>query len=631
MKKVSLLSLAAALLLGGNLMAQEPQVLIDDQFEEYTVGNKLAAEAAAAGNDWWTTWSSQPGGSEDGVIAEYEGTKCGYLTYGVDQVLLLGDEQSGIYDLEFDILVPNGKNAYFNILHHFTGSGTGNEWAMECYLHMTGSGTHAAGQGVIKVGGQNISLTPIYDAWMHFRLHVDTDFDVAEYYYTAPGEEEQLVHSWQWSLEASSNQTATYGRKMAAMDFYPPENATRSMYYLDNFRYTKLSGESAPDLTVTPDAIDRTILEDDFATVDVTIANDGNSIGDWMGWIDFGEGQGGSNTNQINYDADFDPSTGTNITGVGLQIEEPTLVEVGAKFPGTDYAGSAMGTQIVSAQYAFFEWVDDSGNNLGIGIEPNTPLTFRIYSQGLNNQPGEILAEKVIPYNEIVLNDWTVATFDTPVALTGFDVWVTAEFTQKVDNGFPMVFDDVAPAAAHGDYYRANGNVGFSKCSEVFSSDHGNFHIRMNCQGTPAIATWASLSKNSGSVMGGQTDTFTVNLNSIGLTEETYEATIVIKTNQEGMDQIEIPVVLHVDLDAVAESEVEMASIYPNPAKSQVTLEGENLSHVAIYNVAGQLVRIVKLNNMVNNIDMNVESGVYFFSIYDNNGRNSVQRVVIVK
>ena len=62
-----------------------------------------------------------------------------------------------------------------------------------------------------------------------------------------------------------------------------------------------------------------------------------------------------------------------------------------------------------------------------------------------------------------------------------------------------------------------------------------------------------------------------------------------------------------------------------------VTLEGENLSAVAIYNVAGQLVRVVKLDSMVNNIDMNVEAGVYFFSIYDNNGNNSVQRVVIVK
>jgi hypothetical protein len=47
--------------------------------------------------------------------------------------------------------------------------------------------------------------------------------------------------------------------------------------------------------------------------------------------------------------------------------------------------------------------------------------------------------------------------------------------------------------------------------------------------------------------------------------------------------------------------------------------------------VAGQLVRVVKLDSMVNNIEMNVEAGVYFFSIYDNNGNNNVQRVVISK
>ena len=83
--------------------------------------------------------------------------------------------------------------------------------------------------------------------------------------------------------------------------------------------------------------------------------------------------------------------------------------------------------------------------------------------------------------------------------------------------------------------------------------------------------------------------------------------------------------------DGVEETIAQLANVYPNPATSQVTLEGENLSAVAIYNVAGQLVRVVKLDSMVNNIDMNVEAGVYFFSIYDNNGNNSVQRVVITK
>ena len=53
--------------------------------------------------------------------------------------------------------------------------------------------------------------------------------DIAEYYYTAPGEEEQLIHSWTWSLNSAG--TATVGRKLAAMDFFPPQNAANSMYY----------------------------------------------------------------------------------------------------------------------------------------------------------------------------------------------------------------------------------------------------------------------------------------------------------------------------------------------------------------------------------------------------------------
>ena len=131
--------------------------------------------------------------------------------------------------------------------------------------------------------------------------------------------------------------------------------------------------------------------------------------------------------------------------------------------------------------------------------------------------------------------------------------------------------------------------------------------------------------------MGGQSETITLSLNSIGLDMGTsYNANLIINTNDVELPHVEIPVTLAVT-DGIEETVNQLASIYPNPATSMVTLEGENLNSVAIYNVAGQLVRIVKLDSMVNNIDMNVEAGVYFFSIYDNNGNNSVQRVVIVK
>ena len=74
-----------------------------------------------------------------------------------------------------------------------------------------------------------------------------------------------------------------------------------------------------------------------------------------------------------------------------------------------------------------------------------------------------------------------------------------------------------------------------------------------------------------------------------------------------------------------------MASIYPNPASTSITITGENLTTVAIYNVAGQLVRIEKLGAMDNTINLDVEAGVYFFSVYDKDGNNSVQRVVVTK
>ncbi len=619
MKKVSLLSLAAALLMGGSLMAQEPQVLISDQFEEYTVGNKIAVESAAAGHDWWTTWSNAPGGAEDGVIAEFNGTKCGYLTYGVDQVLLLGDEQSGIYDLEFDILIPNGKNGYFNILHNFAGSGS--TWALESYLHMSGSSTSAPGTGMIHAGGANAAtFTCVYDAWMHFRLHVDTDNDVAEYYYTAPGESEQMIHTWQWSL--NSQGSATVGRKLAAMDFFPPQNAANSEYYLDNFSFTKLSGESIAHLTFDPENIEVEIEADEMTTAELTISNaEGTTIGEWCGWIDFGQTQGGTAVQSVNYDRE----PGAESSLVGYNLENPTIYELAAMFPASAYGGAVMGTLITSAQYPFFS----SSTTQSIGIEPNTDVTFRIYRQGMFGQPGDVLAEKVIPYNQVVSDDWTIATFDEPVALTGFDVWVGVEFTHAV-GGYPLSFDGQAPHNPNGVYIRTGGGGAFEEMQG--SEDYGNYHIRMTCQGAPVQGAWATMNKQNGSIAIGQSDEVTISLNSFGLEENSaYEAKVIFVTNDPDNEEVVIPLVMKVGTVSIAENENQLANIYPNPATTTVTLEGDNLNSVAIYNVAGQLVRVVKLESLINNINLDVEAGVYFFSVYDNNGNSSVQRVVITK
>jgi len=591
------------------------EVLIFDPFEDYTVGNKIAQDAIAHGNDWWTTWSNAPGGAEDGVVADFDGTQCGHLTYGNDQVLLLGDEENGNYDLEFDILVPEGKNGYFNILHHFAGSNS--TWAMQCYLHLTNDGqnsTPAPGHGTIHAGSNGTAdVECVYDEWMHFRLNVDTDTDVARYYYTAPGAEEVLVCEWQWSLDSFGNETV--GRTLGAMDFFPPENAATSEYYLDNFSFKKIGGESAPELNITPESVQVELMEDDMNTVDVTINNDGNSIGDWAGWLDFGQGGAGSQTAELYY------HNGDVNSASGIGSSDAYSREFGIRLPANAYAGAAMGMRITSAEFYVTTYTAADNN-----------YTFRVYGQGLHNQPGELLAEKTI--NTTTTQDWISVNFDEPVYMTGQAMWVTVALEQAAEE-YPMTMDGGDYGEEQdGNWLSTNGNS-FSHCYSAPSGGSDGFAgawmINVNCQGELIPATWATINKTEGAILGGQSETITLSINSIGLEMgTTYNANLIINTNDENLAHVEIPVTLDIT-DGVEETVAQLASIYPNPATSVVTLEGENLNSVAIYNVAGQLLRVVKLDSMVNNIDMNVEAGVYFFSVYDNNGRNSVQRVVITK
>ena len=586
------------------------EVLIFDPFEEYTVGNKIAAEAVAAGHDWWTTWSNAPGGSEDGVVADFGGSNCGHLTYGNDLVLLLGDEENGNYDLEFDILVPEGKNGYFNILHHFAGSNS--TWAMQCYLHLTNDGsnsTSAPGHGTIHAGSnQTADVLCVYDAWMHFRLNVDTDTDIARYYYTAPGEEEILVCEWQWSLDSFGNNVV--GRTLGAMDFFPPLNAATSEYYLDNFSFKKIGGESAPDLEINPDFVEAELGSDDMTTIDITIDNDGNSIGDWAGWLEFGEGEAGSQTAELYY------HNGDVASATGIGSSDAYTREFGIRLPSAAYAGAAMGMRIVSAKFYVNSYKSTDNNYI-----------FRIYGQGLHNQPGELLAEKTVTTSGT--DQWITATFTDAVYMTGQAMWATVQLEQAAGE-YPMTMDGGEYGEEQdGNWLSTNGNS-FNHCYSA-GSFGGAWMISVNCEGTLIPATWASIDKTEGSILGGDSETIHLTLNTIGLTEDgEYEAAVILATNDPDVALVVIPVTLYANITSVVEN-TSMASVYPNPTNGNVTIEGENLSMVAIYNVTGQLIRVVKLDSVMNNIDMNVEAGIYFFNIYDNEGNSGVQRIVITK
>ena len=278
--------MVAALLFGGSLAAQT--VLINDDFESYPLGGRIAESAIAAGNDWWTTWYNHPGSTtEDGVIAEAGGTQCGYISGSNDNVLLLGGQESGTYDLEFAIFCDEGKYGYFNILHEFNGNGS--TWAMQAYVNATNDGNnstvYSVGHGTVHAGANaNADIPAVVNEWMYFRIRVDLDADVAELFYrseTTQPEEISIV-SWQWSKDSFGQ--SVVGRKMDAMDFFAP-HATLGCYYLDNFKYTRIGEETAASLDFDTEEVNLWVMEDDFTSVDINISNAaGTSIGDWAAW-----------------------------------------------------------------------------------------------------------------------------------------------------------------------------------------------------------------------------------------------------------------------------------------------------------------------------------------------------------
>ena len=570
------------------------EVIVEDDFEAYTEGNKIAVEAIAAGNDFWTTWSNAPGGAEDGVVAAFDGSKRGHFTYNNDQVLLLGDATSGTFLMGFDMYIPAGKDAYNNVLHIFNGSGS--EWATEVYYNHSSNGTS------IKAGGVTTNFTVPSDTWFAVSYVIDLDNDLATFYI-----DDEEVYTWQYSLQADGTAGS---RQLAAMDFFPPSSASVSEYYIDDVYAYKLGGVSAPELTITPDAIDETLGEDDMTTVAVTIENSGNSIGDWNAYIVFGHGEGGSQTSELAY------HDGQEAQGIG-STGGPYTREMAMRLPATAYAGAAMGMKITSIKYQVGSTYKSENNT----------YTFRLYGQGANNQPGELLAEKTVVSSE--LGVWLTATFDEDVYMDGQTIWATVELLQTAGE-YPLTMDEGHYGETGDGNWLSTQGGSFDHCYSAGNFE-GAWLITVNCEGELIPGTWATLSQEMGSIPGGQSQTINLTLNTIGLAAGTYNANLIINTNDEELPHVEIPVTLIADYDAVAENGVKLATIYPNPATTSVTLEGENLSVVAIYNVAGQLVRIEKLDNVLNTINLDVESGVYFFSIYDNQGNNSVQRVVITK
>ncbi|MBN2892254.1 MAG: T9SS type A sorting domain-containing protein [Bacteroidales bacterium] len=165
-----------------------------------------------------------PGSSEDGTISNtYSVSPSNSMNVVTnnDVVLQFGDLSTGRYRIDFDYLVQSGKNGYFNMLYAFNGSSS--EWAYEVFFYQPST-------GYLSVNGDDYEFSYTTNTWMHFRIFIDLDNDMASLF-----KDDVEIASWQWT-----------GNLDATNFFGWAEDGMTCGYFVDNVELYSLPDVTAP-------------------------------------------------------------------------------------------------------------------------------------------------------------------------------------------------------------------------------------------------------------------------------------------------------------------------------------------------------------------------------------------------
>ena len=90
-----------------------------------------------------------------------------------------------------------------------------------------------------------------------------------------------------------------------------------------------------------------------------------------------------------------------------------------------------------------------------------------------------------------------------------------------------------------------------------------------------------------------------------------------------------VRVIDYQDHTSIAENQENVYNIYPNPTNGNITVCGEEINMVEVYNLCGQKVMTVEANSSSVNVNMSaLTTGVYMVKVVDVNGNATVNKVV---
>ena len=593
MNKFNIVLLLGTLLIVGSLSAQNLQY----DFEQCNVGDKVAETLG----DPWTTWNSNPGGAEDAIVTDEHciGTRAIKIDNGNDLVLKLGDKTSGTYNISFDMYVPEGKEGYFNVLHEFAGPNS--VWAIQGWFNSQEYGNY---------------LTPVgfsFDIPIGEWFNIDIDIYLEDVLASIKIDGTSVA-----TINYSNYSTAKYC-SIAAMDFFPcSSDPDRNGYYIDNVKFTEIPGPYYFQIVPDHNNLEAIMQPDQLDTLNLNFDNQGNRIGYFYEWIDYGMGD--EDGDEKNLHRDGEPY---NVYG---NFNDNPYIEIGTRFmPENMTESNVMGMKVAKMQY----YVPVTAQEGWEG-----PLTFKVYTgfSIYSRSMDTLMAEKTL--DEYSYGAWNTVEFDTPIPLRGYPILATVGF-QQANGGYPISLDAGPSDPMYTDLVRLNGGSWFSLRYDAYH-DWGSHNIRLVCEGSPVVSEWVKETLRPQSVLyyyyPDEIIPASFAFNSNGLDYGSYEATYKLFTaNTYDNIEVSIPLKLIVSGAGADENGALPIAVYPSPTNGQVKIEAEGLKQITVSNVLGQVIYEGKAEGDVFEYNFsNNESGVYLIRIESANGI-AVKKVTVTR
>ena len=560
-------------------------VVFSDNFDSYTAGSHLAQSNSA-----WTTWSSAPGSSEDGVISSTQAASAPnslYITGSNDQLYPFGNYTTGHYTLTFNYYVPStGNGGYFNIQHILK-----NQWALECYFNSTGD-------GYLSVGGQEYNFSSPTNAWFPIEFDVDMDNDQATLTIN-----NVAVHTWPFSYQQGNTNGVN---QLAGINFYAgaPNNATGT-YYVDDFIVTEVSAAQVGQFAVTTENLTFSMNPDATASQTFEMSNPGT---------------GGTDFNVIvTYDIPNPNPASTGVVDMHYYMDEPyTYVGWNGEAADVDLA-------IGYPASALQQHIGKTLNEIHFYMNGTIPTAkVRVYAMSnsiLNPGPGAVLYEQTCTPD----SGWNSIQLTTPFLIDGSDLWFGVWFVQP--EGAYLAPLDGYMANDYSCWYK-RGSTWYNRFSGG-TYDY-NLCIGGKIDGTP-ITPWLTTSPASGSINAGANVTETVTVNSNGMNVgDTKTAKLHCFSSDIENSEVVVPVSLTITDVSVNEHNQIEVKVYPNPATNFVQVSSDQIQRVEIYNMMGQLVFEQNYNESHIVIPTSsIAPGTYAVKVTASNG--TITKQVVVK